>query len=320
MQTYTATGSSGTATAATINALDLTTDNLTVSGAPGAAFMTLLSVYDFSFGGSAATGGRIAGDFNITQTAPTSASSTFRDYVGVHGTSVTSGDGGGAGTEKGNYYGLWSSTILQATATHVSSMQGLEIDMSALTGSSVLYKSGLLVGGTGSPALDSVQGSIVDALIWMQHCPTCVGAKVGIQFGRPDGFGGLGVNSSGSLIQVATEVATVGNGIDLTGGGSLTITGNAWVSPGALITGAGVFSSTAGAVGMQSLGTHGVTGFYEASTSPYGMQLIGTYATASLYMTTKPDFHYSGTAGICTIVGKIPVLINGVSQSLAYCA
>jgi hypothetical protein len=148
-----------------------------------------------------------------------------------------------------------------------------------------------------------------------------VGSKVGIQFGRADGFGGLGVSTTGALMQAATEVATVGTGIDITGGGSLTITGNAWASPGgAVITGAGQFSSTAGpSTGFFATGAHSGAGFQDSSTTPIGMALTGTYATASLYATSKPDFHYAPTVSTCSQVGQLPVFINGVAKNLMYC-
>lgn len=237
-QSYAATGSSGTATSANINQLYLSSDNLTVAGAPGNAFFSILAVYNLGFGGVAANGGRIAGDFAIYQTSATESTHTFRDYVALHGTCSSTGDGGGSGTEKGSCFGMWSSGILTATATHMSAITNLENDMTVLAGASVLFKTGVGI-GSGGNGVDAVHGSVVDAGLWFTSCTGgCVGYNFGIQFGRPDGFGGLGVATGGTLLATAVEVATIANGIDLTGGGSAplgntTITGNAWKSPGA---------------------------------------------------------------------------------------
>jgi hypothetical protein len=181
----------------------------------------------------------------FTQTAVSESTHAFRSYIGAQGAIYTaSGDGGGAGTEKGDYYGFWSTNILGASAVHVNTMQGLEIDMDAVSGSSVKYKAAIILGSANLLAADTAQGSTVDAFIWMSNCTTCVGVNAGIQFGRPDGFGGLGVKATGTLIATAAEVGTIGNGIDLTGGGNTTITGQAFKSPGFTVGGTGALAAT----------------------------------------------------------------------------
>lgn len=311
-QQYAATGSVGAATSAVVNAFNLTSDTLAVSGAPGAAVMTLLSVNNTNFGGSAATGGRVNLLSSITQNAATSASSAFRSYVGLQGAiNSTSGDGGGTGTEKGDYYGLWGSAQIGAAAMHCSSLTSLELDLSAATGSGVLYKSGLLIShaniGGGN---DAVPGSLVDANIWVFNNVGCIGSNYGILFGRPS-FGSIGINSAGTVLGFG-NADTIATGIDLS---LLTISGNAWVSPGCSISGLGntvVNSLNMPASAGVSWGAAGAAGQLVMTASTGGTFLDNLGGGDMVFRTTaSAEFYRIKATGVMKMTGAGAIVANG---------
>lgn len=331
--TYSATGSAGTATSATISALNVTTDTLAVSGAPGNAFLNLQTIQDTNFGGSTATGGRIMLYAALTQTAASASYNAFPDYVGAQGSiNSLSGDGGTVGTPKGNYYGLWGTASLGPLAAFVGSLQSLELDINAANGSSVSSKSMLLLAHLGG---DTAHGSVVDANIWMFNANGSVGANQGILFGRTDGFGGLGVGPTGTLLATANEVATIGSGFDLTGGGNTTITNFAWKSPGASIDGSGNgklntlgLPATAGQVfwGTNSGTNGGQILLDQTSTNMFFDDLAGgswtfrtTGGTTEASISNTGIFSSAGTAGVTCATGSPTASFSSKGGLVTHC-
>lgn len=280
---YTATGSLGAATSGVVNAINIPTDSLAMNDP---ASLVIQSINDFNFGGSLAKGGREMLLASLTQTTATEATHTFRAYVGAQGAiNSTSGDGGGSGTEKGDYYGLWGTATIGPSATFVKTLQSLELDINAPAGSSLLYKSGLVfahvnLAGNGP---DAVHGSLVDTNFWVFNATGNIGANTGILFGRADGFGGLGVASTGSLLALAAETATLGNGIDLTGGGAITISGCAFKSFQYCVDGLGNITANSFSTGgnVNSLSTSTVSEIINAPTG--GNEGAGTINISGAY-------------------------------------
>lgn len=195
------------------NYIAITSDVAAITLGGTGAYLSPLAVQDLNFGGSAAQGGRIMGNFEFTQTAMSNSASPLQDYVGVFGFSKTlTGEGGSSGAlnGRGAYWGGWFVTQLGPSATFVSSMTSAEFDVLAPAGSSVANKANL---DLGRPSGDVVGGSANDAVIWMWGWDTTHGANVGIQFGRTDIVGNGSVQTGGTLI---AEVGpyTYGGGID----------------------------------------------------------------------------------------------------------
>lgn len=169
--------------------------------------------FQHEFGGGACTGGRQGLTMQLTQNAATNSSNTNRQYVAFAPfVTANSGDGGGAGTEKGFYYAIGSFTWIKAAATHIVQAQAGEFDILVESGASLLEKYGLKVVQI---AADAVQGSSNDAcfVALSQAGGTAPGWKVLIQGG--DGVvGQQPLAATGTVLKFASA-QTVDGGIDL---------------------------------------------------------------------------------------------------------
>lgn len=133
------------------------------SAAIGSGF-NIASQNNMYFGGSGATGGRIAvNGIAYNSGGPTSASNTNRNYVGVVGQAHAAyGDGGtntGAGS-KGAFFGLNGIAYADAAATNLLGIVAQENDTFVQSGASAKYVTGLNIVG-----YNADRGSFADAAI-----------------------------------------------------------------------------------------------------------------------------------------------------------
>jgi hypothetical protein len=312
------TGSSSNPNGVAADLINIASDNTACNGAPSAVYCDGLVVQNLFFGGPAASGGRLNFFSYLRQTSPTAPGNLLPDYVADYANvTTTSGDGGGAGSERGSYFGRWTVASLGPLATHVSALQGQEVDLTAPAGSSTLHKSGLLIGGANS---DVVHGSLNDNLIWLASDATSTGQNYGIQLGRADIAAGIGVASTGTIMG-SKQAATVANIFDFH---LLTVTGGfAWLGPGSTssIDGAGnltAHSLTAVSLVATNTAPTIASGF---CTSPailsnngtYGFQIqIGTSCAGSVGVVTMPAAVHGW---ICKAENESATANNAVAQT-----
>lgn len=151
--------------------------------------------------------------------------------------SVTAGDGGtidgGTGqvsytSGRGAYF--VANPVLKATnAPNIQELSVYEYNISAGANTTVAYKSFLALVALAS---DKSQGTVKDDMITLSAQPGAVGSRVLINASAS--HGAVPFNSGSTILKAAG--GTLLNGVDFSG---LTITGNAWSSPGMVITGAG---------------------------------------------------------------------------------
>jgi hypothetical protein len=194
------------------------TDNL----ASGGNTVDGLSVF-LGLAGSAINGARQAFVSTLWLTAPTSLGNANRNYVaGTFWANAVSADGGGVGTEKGAIFGINPIATLSASATHMATLVGGEVDISAAAGSSVLDKYGWSIIQLST---DAVAGSRNDAALFFGDQSGAVGWGTLIQVG--DGLNASPLKTAGAILAIK-GAPTIANGIDLSGAGS--ITGSAFKS------------------------------------------------------------------------------------------
>jgi hypothetical protein len=163
------------------------------------------------FGDSNTKGGRHAIYGFITQEAATSATNTDRNYVGVVGHAyISTGDGGGSGTEKGSYFGANFVGDLLSGATNTTNVTSCEFNTKVFTGASTLYRSGIQIAGGGD-----VRGSNHDCAIGIGNLGAATTTWLtGIKF--HDGHGDNPLGADSTVIQV-TAPTTIDRLIDCTG-------------------------------------------------------------------------------------------------------
>jgi hypothetical protein len=207
---------------APFNILQITESVAVPSGAAQGLFIQL------NTGGAAATGGRVGilGTVNIFAATGNNGG----QYTAVQGEAYGSASDTNAIIYGGNF------TAQLQTNTTMGQVVGAEIDVGIQSGSSAVTKTGLQVVPFGNDAVAGSGGKDSAYVIGDQS-----GAK-----GFDYGFRISGVSSSypikttGTVFWADSSVAgTVANGFDLS---SLTITGAAWKSTGATLSGAGAFS------------------------------------------------------------------------------
>jgi hypothetical protein len=215
--------SGSAATTVYANILQITSDTAAVTGTNS---IQTLNVTD-AFGGSTVQGGRHALVGGALMTAPTSASNTFDDFVGVVG--FAQANTGDAGTNlttspKGNFFGGSFYYNLLNGATNLGVASALELNSFAQTGSSLVNKD--LIALVGGGTLDQVAGSKWDAMLQLSRQSGGIGFQAGILF--TDAYGVFPVPATGTLIEAfagptgAPTGATVANGIDFS---KMTFTG-----------------------------------------------------------------------------------------------
>jgi hypothetical protein len=197
------------------------------------------------FGGTAVTGAREALLGYLFQTAATSASNTFRDYVGgVLIAETSSGDGGTLGAEQGAYFGGNSQSRLNAGAAHVLNATAHEFDVYNASGCSVKWNWGINI-----VSFNAAQGSSNDAAIVIysgnlapsngNNYGPGVGFHNGLCFAEIASTGRPPVDSGATLVGTHLETLSsfaAANGIDLR---NFTFSNLAFASPGFYVDGFG---------------------------------------------------------------------------------
>ncbi|MEX3667994.1 beta strand repeat-containing protein [Paraburkholderia phenoliruptrix] len=290
--------------------------------AAGATFI-LGNEHKYVFGGSSATGGRIAEYNFLYQSAATSSSNTQRNYVGTQSevTSV-SGDGGTNLTSgaQGAYFGFATDSRLQTGATNVWELTGGEIDTDTQTGSSTKYLIGWSIVGN-----NTVQGSALDAALDIggnnqqgdgnHHA----GWNFGIVFDDIHGYSPVNSNSTllgGSFPTLGTQ--TINYGINL---GSFSCTTACYASNGfsvlqnGTINTAGINGTTNGAAA-----TSGTVG-QALSNSSSGVSLTSGVAANGTSINLGPgQYNVQCTAQFSpagsTTINSVIVGINTTSATL----
>lgn len=227
------------------------------------------------FGGSNCTGGRIAHYDFIANTLATASGNTNRNYVANNMVAYTAvGDGGTNPTSgsKGAYFPIGTQGFLDIGATNVFALTS-EFDSYTASGSSVNHLAPLsLVCG------HAVRGSGVDAFLWMSGTGAVgnfgphIGSNFGILFTDINGANPFYPSSViiGSYWTGATP--TIATGIDLTG---FTISGNAWQSSNASISGAGV-GTFASVTSPGALTAYNATAIPAGGTTGSGIRVSST--------------------------------------------
>ena len=208
-----------------------------------------------SFGGTGATGNRIAVTASLTQVAPTN--NTLNQSYGAFAAyaQMNTSDNGVTGAPAGQVEAVNIIARLGPTATNWAFVQGAEIDVQCATGSSVQDKMALELTQLNG---DLVQGSRFDAALAIGNQANAVGWKTGIAFGG--GAGLFPIAATGTLIAGITGSASAG--IDLS---QMTFSKAALVLPkGVQIssgTGSpqGVVTAPIGSLWLQTDGATGTT-------------------------------------------------------------
>jgi hypothetical protein len=158
----TITGTSASASGYTANATFL--QNNAILTSPNASFIG--QAITCSIGGGAASG--MQGNtvcLNVATGLNAATINTAGQYVGIVSTAqANSNDGGGSGTERGAFFAYGCNAYAAVTGVHIQELTCGEMDVAAVTGTTVLYKAGFssvlfnpAAGG------DAVHGTDVDA-------------------------------------------------------------------------------------------------------------------------------------------------------------
>jgi hypothetical protein len=151
----------------------------------------------YNFGGPTAAGGRIGYWANVRLTAPTSPSTTLRNYLGVSaGVEATTSDGGTALTldnAKGAFFGIGPQCNANAGATNLLECTAGEADTFMELGSSAF-----IVYGWSIASLNKVQGAGYDAALAITAQTGHIGYKDGVLF--TDSNGEFPFNSASTVI------------------------------------------------------------------------------------------------------------------------
>jgi hypothetical protein len=209
------------------------------TGVIGGNNFTSTLLVEHEFGGSSVTGGQnsleVDGYFDK---GATSATNPNRNYVGGFFQMVAfNGDGGTdptmAATSKGGIFGMnpFGDAKVGIAFANVS---GGEVNVALETGTSAFEKTGLQIV---DHALDQVSGSYIDAGLAIGAQIGAIGFQNGILFSN--GNGGSPIKPTGCLICTTANAVPVVTGIDIS---PYNISGFAWKSAGASITGAGAIS------------------------------------------------------------------------------
>jgi hypothetical protein len=141
-----------------------------------------------------------------------------------------------AATSKGGIFGMNPFGDAKAGIAFTN-VTGGEVNVALETGTSAFEKTGLQIV---DHALDKVSGYYIDAGLSIGAQPGSVGFKNGILFS--DGNGGKPLTTTACMICTTANNETVATGVDFS---QYNITGFAWKSTGAFISGAGAISGIA---------------------------------------------------------------------------
>lgn len=180
-----------------------------------------------------------------------------------------SNDGGGAGTERGSFFGMNPVCFAYAAAIHIRECAGMEVDVGVETGAAVLAKAGISIVQLFN---DAVQGSLSDAAIWISNQSGAVGWKNGILFSNN---GAQIPFSATGCILCTSGAAAIAKGIDIS---SYTYSGNSIAAPNFNVTQAGIITSNAlGATSFVSAGQFlGVGTVIRTGTNAPSLSACGT--------------------------------------------
>ncbi len=145
------------------------TDTINVSGTSATAD-ALRVVHNT--GGTGAIGSRTTINASLTQVAasdPGATGDALNDVTVQINSKSNTAQGGTAGSYRGGLWGIDIIAALGATSTNYSTLQGIEIDMAAQSGSSVADKVGLSVN---SALNDATQGILADAAYRVAGAPS----------------------------------------------------------------------------------------------------------------------------------------------------
>lgn len=280
------------------NWINISSDSVQV---PGANFLNGLTIEHHVSG---AMGNRQALNSSFfVDASPTSVAGGPLNYVAAtfhaQGNKSLLGTGLTWATASGALFAFNPSVIAQSGSTNLLNVSGGEIDIAAQTGSSAWAKIGLSIVSYPS---DAVQGSAVDAMLNLRNSTGAVGWNDGILISDLLGNAQFPIKSNGNVMRVTVNSATtIATGIDMDPGGLLTITGNAWKSKNAAISGSGA----AQFAGVTS------TGGFAATNSP------GTNAALNASGSTVTIANGSNSA-LATGAGLILVRMSGNNHHAIY--
>lgn len=257
-------GSSGSGQVIAYNTIRVTEDD---ASTPGLGYNLPFFIYH-EFGGSNMQGARIGSMVKMTMTDPSSASNTFRQYVGMTSQLIAASSDNGTDTSTGADGSFFATNFYVAAedgATNLVGLIGSEVNIEAKTGSSMNRKIGWNIVATDA---DKVQGVQWDAAYSVSSQGGAVGWRDGLLFS--DANGQFPIKSNGNVIRATA--GTVAYGVDLR---SLTISSLAFgsngfavdgsgnmtaaqiIATGAVLPGAGIFSAGTGKI-YTSIGSGGL--------------------------------------------------------------
>ncbi len=228
--------------------INLTGDNVNTGGQTGYGLYV-----SHNMGGSSFSGGRsVFSAYGNVNVASSIASGTYLD-AGNFSMGATANVGGTSGMGIGHLDGVTIGVSLATGATYWAEMTGMELDISAQGGSSVLYKTGMkivLIGPDASNTGDVVAGALSNNCYVVGLAPdaynTSPGWGIGYAIGDPTSS--WPISNNGTLIgTVATGQNTlpyaaalgVDFGVTAGSGNGVTFSVGAFRSPGFLVDGAG---------------------------------------------------------------------------------
>lgn len=203
-------------------------------------------VFQHNFGGGAFRGGREALKGIANLTTATVGPNANSNYVGVVGIANAQASSGGTSSTvfantNGAVFGLNGNGVAQSGATNLTNVAGAEFDVAVQTGASVWAKTVAQFAGRSD---DGVSGTVIDTMMWfINQTALTPGFTNWVLIDDLQSFGGFPIKTTGTLFKAGSTFATytIANGFDTH---LLTITGNAWQSPGATISGVGAGSFT----------------------------------------------------------------------------
>ena len=285
------------------------------AGDNGQTFGIVNNLVSFQqFGGGAVTGAREALLGYVFQTDATSASNTFRDYVGgVFIAETSSGDGGTLGAEEGAYFGGNSQSRLNAGAAHVFNATAHEFDVYNAAGCSVKLNWGINI-----VSFNAVQGSSNDAAIAIysgnlspsngNNYGPGVGFHNGLCFAEIAASGRPPVDPGATLIGTHLETLSsfaAANGIDLR---NFTFSNYAFASPGFYVDGAGNIIALGGShIAVGTASPFEATGYSSATINGPSGAAVSLQIGPSEYLRqmTNGSIAYALTNNIPYVIGTI---------------
>lgn len=220
------------------NSITLSSDSI-ANNAPISFPLVDAFLISHTFGGSTFKGTAQALEVDLNMTSTTSASNPSRNYPALEVIATATANDTGTGiSAQGALFGVGAQAILSGSgATFWNNVTAAEFNTGVVSGASVAIKSGIQIA---NEPTDAVQGSTIDAAIWLQSQSPTPGWKNAFLIG---GTGSAPMASSGCIICTTgnnggTSITT---GVDLS---SYTITGNFLNGGGFSVSGTGNIAST----------------------------------------------------------------------------